>query len=138
MIGVKLGGKGDVTKTNLAWEKTAGTPYVPTLLAHNKHLYAVTDHGFAVCYAAKDGKEIWRRRLGKTVSASPVLVDGKIYAPDERGDVYVFQATPNGFKLLAKNSLGEGVFATPALAEGRLYIRGEKHLYCVGTKARAR
>jgi outer membrane protein assembly factor BamB len=134
LIAVKQGGKGDVTKTNLVWEKTAGTPYVPTLLAHNKHLFAVTDQGFAVCYAAKDGKEIWRRRLGKQISASPILINGNVYSPDERGDVFIFEATPKGFKLTAKKSIGEPIYASPAVADGRLIIRGDKHLFCIGKK----
>jgi outer membrane protein assembly factor BamB len=63
-----------------------------------------------------------------------VLIDGKVYAPSEQGDVYVFEAAPT-YKLLAKNSLGEPVFASPAVANGRLYVRGRQHLFCVGRPA---
>jgi outer membrane protein assembly factor BamB len=138
MIAVRLGGKGDVTKTHLAYRKDSGTPYVPTPLAHGGHLYTVTDDGAAVCYVAKTGAEVWRRRLDARVakvSASPVLIDGKVYAADERGEVYVFEASPAAFKLLGKSSVGEGVFATPAVADGRLYVRGRNHLFCIGKPA---
>jgi outer membrane protein assembly factor BamB len=63
-----------------------------------------------------------------------VLIDGKVYAPSEKGDVYVFEAAPK-YRLLAKNSLGEPVFASPAVANGRLYVRGEHHLFCIGPPA---
>ena len=77
---------------------------------------------------------------GKTISnalkvtASPILVDGKIYAITDDGTVYVYPATTS-FKLLAKNSIGEPVMATPAVADNRLFIRGKTHLYCIGKPA---
>lgn len=133
-VAVRAGGKGDVTSTNLVWEnkKKLALPYVPSFLAWGDHLYFVDDKGFAACYVARTGKEIWRERLGNTdISASPILVNGKIYAVNEAGTVYVFEAAP-AFKLLAKNSVGEKVEATPAVADGRLLIRGESHLFCIG------
>jgi outer membrane protein assembly factor BamB len=134
MIAVKLGGKGNVTKTNLVWSLDNGTPYVPTLLAKDKHLYTLTDDGIAICREASSGKEIWRGRVTSGVSASPVMIDGKVYAFGEKGDVSVFAAVPEEFKVLAKNSIGEGIIASPAVARDRLYIRGEKSLICIGTK----
>ena len=61
-----------------------------------------------------------------------MLIDGKVYATDEEGDVYVFEATPKAYKPLAKNRLGEGVISTPAVSNNRLYIRGASDLFCVG------
>jgi outer membrane protein assembly factor BamB len=133
MIAVKLGGKGDVTRTNLVWEKDRGTPYVPSVLAYQGHLYTIHDKtGIATCYETKTGKIIWEERLNLPMMSSPVLVDGKVFAAGERGDVVVFAASPAGGKPLARNHLGELVYSTPALANGRLYIRGEKHLFCIG------
>jgi outer membrane protein assembly factor BamB len=132
MIAVKLGGKGDVSKTHLAWDKDSDTPYVPSMLAYKGHVYTITDDGRATCYEGKSGKELWRRRLGSTVSASPVLIDGKVYSIDEKGEVFVFEARPEECKVLARNRLDEAVSSTPAVSNGRLYIRGARHLICVG------
>ena len=63
--------------------------------------------------------------------ASPLLIDGKVYATSTSGDVFVFAAEPT-FQLLLRNELGEVVRATAAVADGRLYIRGERHLFCIG------
>jgi outer membrane protein assembly factor BamB len=60
------------------------------------------------------------------------MIDGKIYAASERGDVFVFAADPKEYQQLARNSFGEIIRATPAVANGALYIRTEKHLYCIG------
>jgi outer membrane protein assembly factor BamB len=136
MIGVKLGGKGDVTKTNHVWEKDTGTPYVPTPVYRDGHLYQVSDDGFASCVDPKTGTAVWRARMGSPMSASPVMIDGKVYVPGEKGDIFVFDAVPTGYKLLAKNPLGELVYSTPAVSNNRLYVRGATHLFCIGKPAK--
>ncbi len=137
LIVLKPGGKGDVTRTALVWKDEKSYSYVPTLLASGDYLYCVNDDGFASCHDAKTGAEAWTKRLGGHFSSSPVLIDGKIYATTETGDVYVFEANPKQYKPLAKNSLGEGVIASPAVANGRLYIRGDGSLFCIGKSGKS-
>jgi outer membrane protein assembly factor BamB len=115
----------------IVWEKQRGFPYVPTMLAWGEHLFYVNDDGIASCLVAKSGEPVWTERLGGKVSASPILIDGKIYVANEDGTTYVFPASPR-FELLAKSPLGETVIATPAVSDGRLYIRGKEHLFCIG------
>jgi outer membrane protein assembly factor BamB len=124
-VAVKTGG------TGLGWEIKRTLPYVPTMLTWDKHLYYVNDKGFAGCMVAATGETVWTERLGGDVMASPILIDGKIYAIDEEGRVFVYAAAPV-FKLLARTPMGEPVMATPAVADNRLYIRGHSHLYCIG------
>ncbi|MBY0528374.1 MAG: PQQ-binding-like beta-propeller repeat protein [Gemmataceae bacterium] len=133
LVAVKLGGKGDISKDALAWDKRKGSAYVPTMLAAGDHIYYVNDNGMAGCYSAKNGEEPWSERLGGSFSASPLLIDGKVYAFAEDGNVFVFAAAPK-YQLLAKNVLGEVIFATPAVADNRLYIRTKSNLYCIGKK----
>jgi outer membrane protein assembly factor BamB len=130
MIGVKLP-KGDQGPA-LAWEVDSSTPYVPTSVVKGDHLYTVFDKGFVICREAKTGKETWRQRLGGEVSASPVLIGGKVYVFTHKGEVTVFDTNPEKFVLVSRTNLGEAVMASPAVADGRLYIRGAKNLYCVG------
>ncbi len=130
MIAVKLGGEGDVSATNLAWENRKTFPYVPTLLASGEYLFGVNDDGFAFCWVAKTGEEVWSERLGSPMWASPILVNGKIYAAGADGKVYVFEAAPK-YKLLAVSSIDEAISATPAVADNCLYVRGGDHLFCI-------
>jgi outer membrane protein assembly factor BamB len=130
-VAVKLDGKGDVSGTNLVWENRKTLPYVPSPLARGEHVYTVNDKGTAACHEALTGKEIWSKSLGSDMTASPVMIDGKIYAVGEDGEVFVFEASPV-YKLLARNSLGESVSASPAIAAGRVFIRGKQNLYCIG------
>lgn len=133
-IAVKLGDKGDVTGANLAWENRKNYPfsYVPCLLARGEYLFSVHDKGIASCHLVSSGEEVWNERLDAAgFTASPILVDGKIYAVANNGSVYVFEAAAK-FKRLAKNSVGERVSSSPAVADNRLFIRGDKHLFCIG------
>ena len=50
-VAVRGGGKGDVTKTHIAWE-SANSSYVPTPVAQEGKLYVVNDAGFATCRRA--------------------------------------------------------------------------------------
>jgi outer membrane protein assembly factor BamB len=136
VIAVRLGGQGEVTGTNLVWKNNVKKyfPYVPCLLSQGDHLYSVSDTGFAACHVAETGEEVWREQVSKDgFTASPILVDGKVYAVAKNGVVYVFEAAPK-FKLLARNRIGEAVSSTPALSDNRLFIRDESHLYCIGKR----
>lgn len=129
MVALRIEDDGRLTK---AWETKRDMPYVPTMLTVGERLYWVNDTGFAGCADARTGTTIWLERLGEPpVFASPVLVNGKIYAATEHGHVFVLQ-TGDTYKKLATNSLGEAIVATPAVANGRMFIRGRDHLFCIG------
>lgn len=136
MVAIKPGTSGDVTDSALVWDKKKETPYVPMVLARGDYVFWVTDkENLGICAEAKTGNIIWKERLGGTsqVTASPVMIDGKIYAPTLGGRVSVFEASPK-YNLLAENDLKEEIAASPAVAEGKLFIRGTKHLFCIGQK----
>ncbi|HLQ46508.1 MAG TPA: hypothetical protein VK137_17320, partial [Planctomycetaceae bacterium] len=65
-------------------------------------------------------------------SASPIVVDGKVYITREDGKTFVLSAGPE-FKVLAANELdGSQTVATPVFTDGRILIRTDTHLYCIG------
>jgi outer membrane protein assembly factor BamB len=131
-IGLALPGAGSSDPAQRVWENRKDLPYVASPLARGEHFYFVNDAGLAGCCVARTGKRVWFERLAEAgFYASPLLIDGKMYAASSVGDVYVFAAEPT-FRLLARNELGETIRATPAVADGRLYIRGDRHLFCIG------
>jgi outer membrane protein assembly factor BamB len=131
-IGLDLKGATTKTPPPRLWENRKDFPYVPTPLAHGEHIYFVNDAGLAGCYHARTGKREWLERASDAgFHASPLLIDGKIYAANVAGDVYVLDASPM-YRLIARNELGEVIRATPAVAGGRMYVRGERTLWCVG------
>ena len=130
---VRAGGKGDVTKTHLAWESAEDVPKIPSMLYAKPHLYLVTEAGVAKCFKAATGEVIWRERLSDRFSASPVWADGKIYFLSDKGTTTVI-ADGSEFKVLAKNELNETCKASPAISQQNIFIRSDKHLFCIGHK----
>lgn len=124
----------------IAWQNNSRV-YVPSKIAKAGHLYAVLDAGMAVCWKSDTGEELWKERLGGDFFASPVMVGDRIYASNLAGKMYVFEATPTNFKLLAQNQLGDEAYASPAICGNRIYLRVAKKgdtrqefLYCIGDK----
>lgn len=123
----------------VAWENGSRV-YVPSMLVRDGHLYAVQDAGTAVCWKSDTGKEVWKGRLEGTFSSSPVLVGEHIFATNEAGKTFIFNATPKGFDLVGENQLGDEAFATPTFCGDRIYTRvavtkegkRQEWLYCLG------
>ena len=130
----KVGGSGDITKTNLLWQFNNG-PDVPTPLVDGKYFYSINDRGIVWCLDAKTGKEIYGRKRMKpgTYSASPVLADGKIYITNEDGLTTVLKAGPE-FEILAENNMDEYVLSTLAISDGQIFLRTDKALYAIGKR----
>lgn len=135
MVAVALKGQGKDTKAEQAWANPKEFPYVTNPLIKGEHVYFVNDLGRVGCFEVKTGKKRWFETMADAkFYASPVLIDGKIYAASEQGDVFVFPADPKAYRELARNRLGEVIRATPAVANGSMYIRTASHLYCIGNK----
>ena len=127
---VRLGGRGDVTKTHVAWEERKGVPTQASLIYVKPYLYAITDGGIAHCYKGENGEIVWEERIGGNHCASPVYAEGKIYFLSEAGETTVIEAGPQ-FKEVARNRLEEKCQASIAVSAGRLFIRSEKNLFCI-------
>lgn len=114
--------------------------YVPSMLVHEGHLYAVTDSGEAICYEMETGTVKWEHRLGGNFAASPILVGDQIYAARNDGTTYIFKANPAAFEQVGENKLtANEVQATPVICDSKIYMRvavGEdatrqEMLYCL-------
>jgi hypothetical protein len=62
-----------------------------------------------------------------------LLADGKIYLPNQSGDVIVLKAGPK-FEVLATNSVNEPTNTSLAASDGQLFLRTDKSLWCIGRK----
>ena len=122
------------------WDQPDTRLRASSLLAHDGYLYAVTDNGLAHCWDGKDGYLKWREKVGGSYSASPILVDRRIYVSNEQGETIIFTPNPERFELLAINQLGNEIWASPVVANDRLFLRvahteGENRsesIYCIG------
>ena len=133
VMGIRADGKGDVTTTHVAWHSKQAKCYVPSPVLVGKHLFVADDRGTANLFDTESGERIWQDRLGKHFSASLIAANGLAYFTADDG---ITKLVRPGAKMdvLHENSLGEYTFASPAVSNGQLFIRGEKHLFAIGTK----
>ena len=139
MFGVRLDGTGDVTATNHVWQRDDISTFVPSPVAYRGRVYLVRDRGEIECVDPATGKTIWSDALPKGRSsyyASPMIANGKLYAPREDGTLFIASVEDDQFKLLSENEMDEPVIGSPVPEQGRVFIRGEKHLYCLESPER--
>ena len=130
----KIGGRGDITGTNLLWQFNNG-PDVPTPVVDGKCFYSINDRGIAYCLDAKTGEQIYgpQRIKTGTYSSSPMLADGKIYVTNEDGVTTVLKAGPK-FEILAENNMSDYCLGSIAISDGQLFLRTAQTLYCIGKR----
>ncbi len=135
VLGIRDGGKGLVTDTELAWQFKEFPSDCVTPLAYRHKLYVLDgDRQMMTCLDPKTGQKLWQGNLGlrEIFRASPTGADGRIYCLSEQGTAVVLDAGQE-FKILSTVSMGEGpVRSSIAVAHGQLFIRTAQHLYCVG------
>ncbi len=134
LIAVRPDGKGDVTRSHVAWTISRGAPYTPSPLLVGNDLYYVSDTGVLSLADALSGQMVWQQRLGGNYSASPVFADGRIYFQSEEGMTTVI-APGREFKRLAVNRLDGATLASMAVSNGSFYIRTHSHLYRIGGRS---
>lgn len=128
LLAVRLDGRGDVTKSHIAWTLKRGVPLTPSPLLVDTELYLISDNGIASCVDAKTGNPYWQVRLGGNHSASPIYADGRIYFLSEEGESVVI-APGKQFKALAQNQLDGQTLASMAVSSGSIFVRSLTHLY---------
>lgn len=133
MIGVPPDGSGLLDSSFIKYERKRETPYVPTPIAYQGHLYLWCDNGVVSCVEMESGKNLWTKRVGDNYSGSPICVNGIIYILNEQGDIRSIDASPD-YHLYPKTELGDPSHSTPSVANGRLYFRTYHKLFCFAAK----
>jgi outer membrane protein assembly factor BamB len=132
MQAIRLGGKGDLTKTAVKWQYYKSLPNVPSPLLYDGIIYMVKDGGIVTALDAETGELRKQGRLRDAMDryfSSPVAADGKIFMASEPGVVSVLKPGPE-WEVLQANDMGEEIHATPVILDGRIYLRTKSALYC--------
>ena len=134
MKGVRMGGTGDVTESNLLWTRTDTGCFVPSpAVAHGK-VYVLRDRGEVHCIDPKTGKSHWEDAFPRASSSyygSPTVAGNKLYAPREDGVILIADIS-KGFKFLGEFDMGERVSASPVPVNDQILLSREKYLLCFG------
>jgi outer membrane protein assembly factor BamB len=134
LLAIKPGGRGDITASHVMWKFMNG-PDVPSPVTDGTYLYSINDRGVVYCLNVKTGETVYgpQRLRPATYSASPVLVEGRIYITDEDGVTSILKSGPK-FELLGENSLGEYTLSSPAIVSGQIFLRTDNALYAIGQR----
>lgn len=135
-------GEGDITQTGAVWKRDGLTAGYASLAVHNGVVYAVENSSNLLALNGETGDTLWTHSLGTVGKGSPVIADGKIYAPDVNGLIHILKLTENGVETLDVDRLLLGdrpaeIYGSPAVGYGRVYLPTETGLYCIGTDADA-
>jgi outer membrane protein assembly factor BamB len=130
LMAIRHGGTGDVTETHVAWSLHRGIPEIPSPILHGGRIYMLNDGGVLIALDAKDGRTIYRQRLGAIghYRASPVIANGHLYIVSQNGVISVVK-TGDVFKVVHRFDLKEIVAATPAIDKNTIYLRTVDRLY---------
>jgi hypothetical protein len=98
----------------------------------------------------KTGRPHWTCDLLAACWATPLIADGRLFVPDEDGDISIFRlsADPRQAGMAAKPdekgkinpleyqpvieiNMGNSVYCTPIAANGVLYIATKDHLFAI-------
>ena len=126
----------DVKSGEKLWEVYDGLPDTASPVAGAVIVVMAASFGTVTALDAVDGTVLRLHELGSGFTASPIIAAGRVYALDKQGVMRIFSADRT-FDLLASPALGEPTLATPAFVAGAIYIRGERHLYCIGSPGAA-
>lgn len=129
-LALRLGGRGNISESHVAWRSPTGGPYISSLVEYEGLLYMANGQGIVTCIDTVTGERVWQERLGGVYSASPVAADGKIYFSSETGEMLVIQAG-NTPEVLARNKLNGHTLASPAISDGTIFIRFDNRLTAV-------
>jgi outer membrane protein assembly factor BamB len=137
LFAVRLPGgeRGDLSETNVVWKQKKGVADIGSPLCYRGRVFVMQNGGFASCYEAASGKEIYRSKRvggGSQYFASPVAADGRIYVASTGGVVTVIDAGADEPRVVASDDLGEGIAATPAVVGNVMYVRTSGHVWAFG------
>jgi outer membrane protein assembly factor BamB len=125
--------EGQTSNDFVAWSQPRAGTYLPTPVAYDGAVYALTETGILTRFDAKTGEVTYKTRIDPAASAfttSPWAYNGRLFCLSEEGQTFVIAAGEK-FQLQHVNELDEMALASPALVGERLLIRTEGRLYSI-------
>ncbi|MEM9942793.1 MAG: PQQ-binding-like beta-propeller repeat protein [Planctomycetota bacterium] len=131
-------GTGDVTETHSVWRRDGIKAGYTALVVDNNILYVVADLGNMYAYDAKTGEDLWQHDLGTVGKGSPVLADGKIYATEVNGNMWILKPSKEGCETLSHVTIpaavGSGmdeIYASCAISNGNVVLVTRDRTVCI-------
>ncbi len=136
-------GTGDVTETHGVWRVDGIKAGYTGLLANEGILYVVADLGNMYAFDTKTGARLWEKDLGTVGKGSPIWADGKIYASEVNGHLWILKPSRESCETLSEVTLsgaaGNGadeIYSSPAIANGKVYLVTRDRTICIADKSK--
>ncbi|QQS46538.1 MAG: PQQ-binding-like beta-propeller repeat protein [Acidobacteriota bacterium] len=140
LFAIRPGASGDISLKDgessnnfIVWSQARAGTYLPSPVAYEGAIYALTETGILTRFDARTGKQTYKTRIDPAATAfttSPWAYNGKLFCLSEEGQTFVI-STGENFKLLHVNELDDMAQASPAIVGERLLIRTESRLYSI-------
>lgn len=131
LFGIKVKGFGDAGSSAHLWKREEVSSFVPSPAAYKGLVYILSDRGQVACIDPATGAAVWTSEMPRSSAnfyASPVIVDGLMYAAREDGALFVARVE-GGFELLSESKVDDRIIAALVPAAGRVFARGNIGLY---------
>jgi outer membrane protein assembly factor BamB len=135
VIGVRSGGRGDVTESRTLWKFEEFPPDVCTPVLYKGVLHVLDgDKQMLTALHPETGEKLWQVSLGvrENFKASPTAADGRIFCISEKGTVVVVDAASGGVVHTAEMGGGSLTRSSVIFSSGDILMRTAEELICVG------
>ncbi|RPI00824.1 MAG: hypothetical protein EHM72_08130 [Calditrichaeota bacterium] len=105
---------------------------VSSPVANDELVFMPSSYGTLTCLDALTGVKQWSHDFDTGFYSSPIIAGDTIYLMDLKGVTHLIKAARE-YQLIGENALGESAVTIPAFMTGRIYIRGDEHIYCIGS-----
>ena len=121
--------KGDITGKAIWTYKDIGRT-VSTPSIHNGMIFVAEYDGDIHCLDLDTGKVNWVHATDSRIWGSTLVADGKVYLPNEDGQLVVLAATKEKEEL-ATVEFFTPIYSSPVVAKDVLYVATQTHLYAL-------
>ncbi len=135
MLGVRTNGRGDVTRTHVAWTRRDRQPQqIGSPVVVGDKLVRVTEGGVAEVLDPRTGlaRDDGRDRVTGQTWGSLAVADGRFYVCSLKGEVVVFDEK---LEIVSRNQLDDRIGSAPAFSDGDVFVRGFENLYCISDES---
>lgn len=137
LMAIKLGGRGDVTKTHKLWEAPSGA-VVNSPIYLTGYVFLLSDEGVFQCFDARNGELVTSSRMPtkSQTYASPLLSANTFYVPLEDNGVVVCEANSQ-LSQISHNTFENdphSMKASLAVSEQALFLRNDGNLYRISER----
>jgi hypothetical protein len=128
LTALRISRDGDEWRKKVAWENRDLTSYLSSMLIQGDYAYGMNDGGELACVRLVDGKTVWIEGH-HGYYCTPVLADSRLFCLNERSDLLLVDASPEGYRQRGQSRLADDEsWTSPAIVGSRIYIRSKQGL----------